>query len=333
MTTDTSTSEQMIDDDDEELDLIKLVATNANDSNQYLVFVGSNGELYAKNVSKIEELLIYKDLNISKNSDPNHLILGTADIRGQMTTIVNFDKWMGNEVLAEEQYELLIIASYGNRRFAIVVKSVEQITTIEPDDMTDNSSDNDKASFISKMTIAGKERLCTIFDGDKMLLDIYEDIENRSISALENIAKGISSEKIVLFADDSKFVRKMVGGLFDKLHLNYRIYHDGKGMTEQAMKYQMNKEDNMSSMQEEMAKMQPDDVGLVITDIEMPKMGGREVITHIRENSDFNDINIIVHTNMSNNLMSNELIEAGSSKIIGKIDMEELSTGIKELIR
>ena len=315
MTTDTSTSEQMIDDDDEELDLIKLVATNANDSNQYLVFVGSNGELYAKNVSKIEELLIYKDLNISKNSDPNHLILGTADIRGQMTTIVNFDKWMGNEVLAEEQYELLIIASYGNRRFAIVVKSVEQITTIEPDDMTDNSSDNDKASFISKMTIAGKERLCTIFDGDKMLLDIYEDIENRSISALENIAKGISSEKIVLFADDSKFVRKMVGGLFDKLHLNYRIYHDGKDMVE------------------EMAKMQPDDVGLVITDIEMPKMGGREVITHIRENSDFNDINIIVHTNMSNNLMSNELIEAGSSKIIGKIDMEELSTGIKELIR
>lgn len=315
MTTDTSTNKQIMVDDDEELDLVKLVATNANDSNQYLVFVGSNDELYAKNVSKIEELLIYKDLVISQNSDENHIILGTADIRGQMTTIVNFDRWVGNKILDESLYELLIIASYGSRRFAIVVKSVEQITTIEPDDMTDNSSDNDKASFITKVNIAGKERLCTIFDGDKMLMDIYDDIQDTSNAALNNIQNNISSKKVVLFADDSKFVRAMVNGLFEKLNLHYKIYPDGKDLVE------------------DIGKMNPDDVGLIITDIEMPKMGGREVIDHIRQNSKFEDINIIVHTNMSNNLMNNELLSSGTSKIIGKIDMEELSGGIKEFIR
>lgn len=315
MTTNTSTNQQTIFEDEDELDLIKLVATNANDSNQYLVFVGSNGELYAKNVSKIEELLIYKDLTISRNNNSDHLILGTADIRGQMTTIVSFDKWMGNEVLDNDQYELLIIASYGNKRFAIVVKSVEQITTIEPDDMTDNSSDNDKASFITKMTIAGQERLCTIFDGDKMLMDIYEDIQSISDTALNNEIGNVESRKTVLFADDSKFVRKMVNGLFDKLHLNYRIYPDGKDLVN------------------ELEKMNPDDIGLIITDIEMPKMGGREVIDYIRKNSKLDKVNIIVHTNMSNNLMNSELLDSGSSKIIGKIDMEELSQGIKEFIR
>ena len=41
METDTSKDyNASIDDDDDELDLIKLVATNANDSNQYLVFCG-----------------------------------------------------------------------------------------------------------------------------------------------------------------------------------------------------------------------------------------------------------------------------------------------------
>jgi len=317
MATDTSNKRQTLidDDEDDELDLVKLVATNANDSNQYLVFVGSNGELYAKNVSKIEELLIYKDLVISKNSDPNHIILGTADIRGQMTTIVNFDRWAGHDVLDESEYELLIIASYGDRRFALVVKKVEQITTIEPEDMTDNSSDNDKASFITKVNISGVERLCTIFDGDKMLLDIYEDQKTLSDTAIKNIYEQINSDKVVLFADDSRFVRKMVGSLFEKLKLKNKIYSDGKELING------------------MENMQSEEIGLIITDIEMPQMGGREVIDHIRKNSQFNDINIIVHTNMSNNLMSNELISAGTSKIIGKIDMEELSLGIKEFMK
>ena len=301
-------------DDDDELDLIKLVATNANDSNQYLVFVGSNNELYAKNVSKIEELVVYKDLTITKNSDRNNIIIGTADIRGQMTTIVNFDAWMGNEVLDDELYELLIIASYGNQRFAIIVKSVEQITTIEPSEMSDNSNDNNKATFITKVNISGTERLCTIFDGDKMLLDIYDDMEDNAHIEI-NDTKKVDTDKIVLFADDSKFVRKMVSTLLDKMHLNYKLYHDGRDLV-----------DDMCNFDEK-------DIGLIITDLEMPKMGGREVIDHIRQDATYKDINIIVHTNMSNNITSNELINLGTSKIIGKINMEELSGAVNEFIR
>jgi len=303
-----------IEDDDDELDLIKLVATNANDSNQYLVFVGSNNELYAKNVSKIEELVVYRDLTITKNSDKSSIIIGTADIRGQMTTIVNFDAWMGNDLLDEEKYELLIIANYGNRRFAIVVRSVEQITTIEPSEMTDNSSDNNKATFITKIAIAGIERLCTIFDGDKMLLDIYDDTQTQLDLASAKI-NATSSDKMVLFADDSKFVRQLVGTLLDKMQLRHKLYHDGLDMVK------------------DLEKLDSNDVGLIITDLEMPKMGGREVIDHIRKIDEYKDVNIIVHTNMSNNITSNELLNLGTSKIIGKIDMNELSSSINELIR
>ncbi|NQY95424.1 MAG: chemotaxis protein CheV [Campylobacteraceae bacterium] len=316
MTTDTSKKiDTIIEDDDDELDLVKLVATNANDSNQYLVFVGSNGELYAMNVSKIEELLIFKELVISKNSDPDQIILGTADIRGQMTTIVNFDRWAGHPVLEDHEYELVIITSYGERRFALVVKKVELITTIEPEDMSDNSSDNDKASFITKVSISGDMRLCTIYDGDKMLLDIYEDSQTLSDTAIRNLQEQIQSDKLILFADDSKFVRKMVGDLFDKLEVKNKIYADGKELVEN------------------LKDLKPEDIGLIVTDMEMPQMGGREVIDHIRKNSIYNDINIIVHTNMSNNLLSTELVSSGTSKIIGKIDMGELSLGIKEYMR
>lgn len=303
-----------MDEDDDELDLVKLVATNANDANQYLVFVGSNDELYAKNVSKIEELVVYRDLIITKNTDKNSIVVGTANIRGQMTTIVNFDAWIGNEVLDDKDYELLIIANYGQRRFAIVVKKVEQITTIEPDEMTDNSNDNEKATFITKVFMNGKDNLCTIFDGDQMHYDIYNNIDTQNKLAQQSHSR-VSSEKMVLFADDSRFVRKMVGELLSKMNLSYKLYEDGEEMLQ------------------DMDNLNPEDLGLIITDLEMPKMGGRIVITSIRKNTNFDDVNIIVHTNMSNNITQEELKKLGSSAIIEKIDMENLSSAISKYIR
>lgn len=301
------------DDEDDDLDLIKLVSTNANDTSQYLIFVGSDNQYYAKNVSKIEELLVYKDLNIVKNSTPG-LIVGTADIRGNMTTIVNFDKWMGNEVLDDKDYELVILAHYGGHRMGIVVKRVEYIVNIAAGTMTDNSENNDKTSFIAKVNVSGNEELCSIFDSDKMLLDVFEKIDSVSSSHTKSFKEIETSKKRIVFADDSRFIRKMVEELFTTLGVNYDIFEDGKQLIDA------------------LETIPVEEIGLFITDLEMPVMGGREVISIIREDEQYNDINIIVHTNMSNDNMQNTLISAGANDIIGKVNMLKLGESIRKLI-
>ena len=300
-------------DDDDELDLIKLVNTNANDTSQYLIFVGSDNQYYAKNVSKIEELLVYKDLNILRNNNNGH-ILGTADIRGNMTAIVNFDEWFGNKVLDESEYELIILAHYGGHRMGIVVKRVEYIVNISPETMFDNSENNEKTSFITKVQIAGKDEMCVIFDSDKLLLDVFDNIEIESHDQSVKLKPIQTSQKKVLFADDSRFIRRMVKELFESLSVNYEIYNDGKQMMD-AIK-------NTSI----------EDIGVFITDLEMPIMSGREVIRLIREDKQYDDIKIIVHTNMSNDNMENTLVEAGADVIIGKVNMLKLGEAIKEMI-
>ena len=64
----------------------------------------------------------------------------------------------------------------------------------------------------------------------------------------------------------------------------------------------------------------------------MPILGGREVITQIREDKQYDDINIIVHTNMSNDNMNDALLSGGAQEIIGKVNMLALSEAIKELM-
>jgi two-component system chemotaxis response regulator CheV len=299
------------DDDDEELDLIKLVGTNANDTSQYLIFVGSDNQYYAKNVSKIEELLVYKDLEIVKNTNTG-LIIGTADIRGNMTTIVNFDKWFGNTVLDDKEYELVILAHYGGHRMGIVVKRVEYIVNIPSETMIDNSENNDKTSFITKVQVTGKEKLCVIFDSDKLLLDVFDKIDQQRVTHTKQFKPIETSKKRILFADDSRFIRKMVQDLFTSLDVSYNIYDDGKQMID-ALK-----------------EIPVEEIGLFITDLEMPTMGGRDVIRIIRENKAYDKINLIVHTNMSNDNMENTLLTAGAQDIIGKVNMLKLGEAIQK---
>jgi len=309
----TKSSLDDIDEDEDELDLVKLVGTNANDTSQYLIFVGSDDQYYAKNVSKIEELLVYKDLNMISNASKG-LICGVADIRGNMTSIVNFDQWFGNEVLDDSEYELIILAHYGGHRMGVIVKRVEYIVNIPSDTMVDNSQNNEKTSFITKVLVSGKEELCTIFDSDKLLLDVFDKVDAQRLSHTKAMKPIEKTQKKIIFADDSRFIRKMVQDLFESLDVGYEIYSDGKELTDG------------------IKEIPVEEIGLFITDLEMPVMGGKEVMRIIRGQKKYDNIKIIVHTNMSNDNMEDDLIGSGAAAIIGKVNMLKLGEAIKELI-
>ena len=307
----------LIDDtvDDDELDLLELVSADTNSTNQYLVFVGSDDEIYAINVSKIRELLVYKDLKMVKNNKESTLIRATADIRGKMTAIVNFDEWFENEVLGDSKYELIILAGFGGYEMGIMIKKVEYIININSSNMQDNTSNDPKTNFIAKIKLNGIDRLCTIFDGDKLLLDVFEDPNKKS--EVDNITSetNMNHDKIILFADDSKFIRKMVENLFKKLELKVNIYEDGQQLLDDLETIDVNK------------------IGLIITDLEMPVMDGTTLMKKIKELNIYDNISILVHTNMSNNIMTETLTKLGASEVIGKIDMLRLSEAIKKYFK
>lgn len=299
--------------EDDDLDLIKLVSTNANDTSQYLIFVGSDDQYYAKNVSKIEELLVYKDLSIVKNNNDG-LILGTADIRGNMTSIVSFDRWYGNKVLNDSEYELVVLAHYGGHRMGIVVKRVEYIVNIPADTMTDNSENNEKSSFITKVQIGRQQQLCIIFDSDKMLLDVFDKVHKENDSYTKQFKPLKATNKRILFADDSRFIRNMVQELFTSLGVSYNMYEDGKELLDA------------------LVTIPAEEIGLFITDLEMPVVGGKDVVKYIKEHREYDGIKVIVHTNMSNDVMETELRKYGVDAIIGKVNMLRLGEAIQNLM-
>lgn len=304
------------DDEEDELDLLQLVSNDSNDLNQYLVFKGSNLEWYAMNVSKIDEVMVYdKNISISYNNDKKNIIFATADIRNSMTSLIYFDDWYENKRLDDNDYELIILANYGGHKLGIIVKEVAHIIAIEADEMSDNAKNNAKSTFISKVIIEGKEQMCTIYDGDQMLLDIFDDVQEQGEYSFDTNDIQTIANKVIFFADDSKFVRNLVEQLLKTLGLSYKIFNDGSFLLEYLNAHPNEK------------------VDLFITDLEMPNMSGREVIINIRKDSTYSSTPILVHTNMSNSVMDVELTEVGATQIISKMNMLDLGTAIiKELM-
>jgi len=307
--------ETIFDDDinEEELDLLEIVtADTKNMTSQFLIFRDYRDELFAINVSKIRELLEFHELDMIKNEKAKGYVKATADVRGNLIPIVYFDEWYSGERLDNSKYRLVILAGFGGHEFGIVVKNVEYIATILPENMQESNDKELKATFVAKIRLDGKNYLCTIFDGDKMLLDIFE--ETQAGAKTENIVESQAKDKTkyILFADDSKFVRNIVGNTIKKMGIPVKIFENGKALLE------------------ELEKMNIEDIGLIITDLEMPIMDGKALISEIRQKPEYNKIHILVHTNMANDVLTDSLIELGASEILAKINANRLSKKIEE---
>jgi chemotaxis signal transduction protein len=300
-------------DEDEELDIMNVISNDIQNINQYLIYEGPNQQYYAKNVSKIEEVIDIKDFKIQKNFDEN-IIFGTINLRGEIISIINFDRWLGLKDIVESDYEEIIIVNLTQHKFGIIVRQTHDIINIDSNMMTKSNEADAKSTFITQIELNNSEVLCTIVDSDQIVMDISYDKEKQNELEISNIQEHINTTKTVLFADDSTLIRNMLQKIAQKLKLNYKIFENGK----QLLKY--------------LEDTNLEDIGLIVTDLEMPKMDGKELITKIRQNKRFDNINIIVYTNMANKILKDELKNIGANKVVTKIDNKNLSKAIKKFI-
>lgn len=293
---------------DDELE--KLVSSSADVSSQYVIFSNSSDDIYAINVAKVEGLLIYKELNVAKSTNSNSMIVGLSKIRDNMVTIINFDKWIGKDTDSDD-YELLMLCNYGGKDIGLLIKNVISIMSIDSDKLYNNSNQDEKISHVCEIEIKREKKLCLVFDGDRLLIDIFPDIVEKNISL--NSKKEIT--KKILFADDSKIVQKIIKKFFDEMGIDYEIFSNGKELIDRLKIVNL------------------EDVGIVITDIEMPVMDGLEVLSAMKKDNATKEIPIIVNTNMATGIIKNKAIELGANHVINKIDLDELYKTILSLTK
>jgi two-component system chemotaxis response regulator CheV len=279
---------------------------------QIAVFYTGSNKIYGINISKIQTFLIKSEIEITKTPSSNDIVVGVIDLRGEIITVVNLDRWIGEEA-DENEYKIIIVCNYNERKIGILVKDIIKIEEKQSDELKLPSGNDPKISYVTEVDVEGKEELCIIFDAEKLLYDV--NIKGSTtiydVSVIDDMPP-IHSNKYLLVAEDSTTVIDKLKEFFEKLMLKYEIYENGDLLINR------------------LNQLEPQEVGLVITDIEMPVKNGYQVIKYIKDSPKYKILPVISLTSMTNMGVFDKVSKLGALALVNKSDLKTLYRYIKQ---
>ncbi len=280
---------------------------------QLAVFYTGDNNIYAINIAKIKAFIITEEITISNTPTDTPIVEGIATIRGEPITLINLDRWLGNDPLPIEDYKLIIFCEFNHKQVGFLVKDMLDIVEKTTDELKNSEEQNSKITYTTYVKVNDKDELCTVFNAEQLLVDIgWTD------SGMDDLHKYVTdpvdNTKIILAAEDSAVAREILISFFKKAGANYEVYPNG------------------TQLLDRLATINPQSVGLVITDIEMPETDGYQVAQAIKENSMLSHIPVVVNSSMTTAAVRHKMEDIGVDGFIGKTDIASLYSAVVKYI-
>ncbi|BCZ16955.1 Chemotaxis protein CheV [Helicobacter sp. NHP19-003] len=276
----------------------QVTSLHKNNELQLLCFrLGKNKDLYAVNVFKIREVVKYNGSLTIISHEPNSLVEGLIIIRELTIPLIDMKKWFYYDSAnkqrdlrpyriekADNGDEIVMICEFSRWTIGVRIYEADRIlnkkwTEIEQSAGVGGNTGNSK--LVSR-TRYFDGRLVQVVDIEKMLVDVFPWIEQESHEELDQLSQ-LYSDKMVLLADDSPSVLKTMQVILDKLGIKHLDFINGKQLLDYLF-------DPQTPVEE---------VGLIITDLEMPEASGFEVIRRAKLDQRTINIPIVVNSSMS----------------------------------
>ncbi len=200
---------------------------------------------------------------------------------------------------------LVIVFTIGGRELGLLaVGPLDSASTSGPVDGTSLK----QPGIMGSVILNGKTTL--LVD----LFDLVRTIHPDWFTALNGQKMAVQQGKTVLVAEDSQFFRSQI-----------------KTVIEMAGYFVVDVVDGEAAWQT--LKNSAHDISLVVTDIEMPRMNGFELIGQIRKDNRFDNLPIIALTTLADDQDRTRALKAGVDEYHLKLDKEKLIGAIDRLIR
>ncbi|WQY31666.1 chemotaxis protein [Helicobacter pylori] len=273
----------------------KTTSLHLNNEAQFLCFrldEEKDAQLYGLNIFKIREIIHYDGEVTEILGGSDGVMLGFLSVRGESIPLVDVKRWLHynasdlsrnlKECSVKDDHNLVIVCHFSNHSIALKVLKIERIIHKNWTEISagDKQGINEE-SKISAITRFDKERVVQILDVEKMISDVFpslKDLDDLTLRCIE----AIQSQKLILIAEDSLSALKTLEKIVQTLELRYLAFPNGKELLD----YLYEKEHYQQ-------------VGVVITDLEMPVISGFEVLKTIKADSRTEHLPVIINSSMS----------------------------------
>ncbi len=274
----------------------------------------NNPQLYGLNVFKILEIVHCPHITVLPKLHSS--VIGVIDSRGITSSVIDLSLSMGGPRTRDLDKQLLLMTEYNKSIQGFVVNKVERIVDISWDNIKPAPKGVGTKSYLVAVTEYQKE-LVEIIDVEKILSEISPTkkvIQEQTDDLKAHLQSIIKPKAKIIVADDSKIALKQTVNTVKSLGLEAIEAHDGMQALEIIKKFE--------------AENKLDEIELLISDVEMPRLDGYSLSAAIRKDPMLKDLYVILHTSISGVFNESMLRRAGANGFIAKFDPEILSSTI-----
>lgn len=273
---------------------------------------------YAINVVKVKELLQIG--NISKIPNAHPAVSGLSLIRGEMISVIDLLYVLENQKSQKVKNGMTLVCEFNQIKVGFAIDVVLGIHRIgwadikKPDDMTSNSL------IIGNINL--NNEIVMLLDFEKIVMDINPNTGIHADRVKDIVVKDRSRKKIAL-ADDSPMIRKV---LLDTLtragFMNLKFFDDGG----EALDY-------LNMLVEKKGEAFSEDVDLLITDIEMPRLDGHSLTRRIKEHKILKKLPVIIFSSLITGDLLHKGEAVGADAQMSKPEIEKLVLVMDEILK
>jgi chemosensory pili system protein ChpA (sensor histidine kinase/response regulator) len=287
------------------------------------LFVRCGATNFALPLAVVEEI---RRLRADEIEDVGGKLL--TKVRDVVTEVVRLDTYLGLPPLEPiNGYFRMVVANAGNRKIGLVVEEVVGKDEIVIKNLGEYLR---RVKLFPGTTIAPDGSLILLIDLNRMVAT--EPNEHRQIQASASaarifapgsaaIASGsipseaidrVEQERVIVVADDSISVRKFVGRMLEKNGYRVKLAADGLEAAELVTQHGCH---------------------LVITDLEMPRMTGYELMVQLRQSPSTRRIPVMVVTSRAGAKHRDRAMKEGATAFLTKpVQEDQLIAAVEQLI-
>ncbi len=293
------------------------------DTNELEILEFKIGDIcFGINVVKVREILNIEP--ITKIPDSHHSMEGMFKFRGEVITMINLNRYLDIDPSGKPEKDKIIVAEFNLTRVAFRVNSVDRIHRVTWEQLHKTPEFAELHSgYTTGILKMPDGRIILMLDFEKIIIDINPSILDKEIKEGRAKKSGPKTDKIVVIAEDSPTLRQiLLDYLPDIGYTNLKFFENGL----LAWKY-------LYGLVKEKEHEFLDEVCLMITDIEMPQMGGHHLTNLVKQHPILRDLPIVIFSSLITNDLRHKGESVGANAQVSKPHFKDLSVIIDGLLK
>ena len=276
-------------------------------------------ETFGINVFKVREVM--RAPAVTRAPDMPAMVEGMVSLRGALLPVISLARYAG--IAAAAPAEIIIVAEYSGQMLGFLVESVHAILRLDwsamrvPPQMISSRA----GGLITAVTELPDGRLVMMLDVESILGELAERPTERGPT---DLGVSIPAGRTVFFADDSAAARKQIARTLDALRVGHLSAVNGARAWHELQR--------IAAAAQAAGRPVKDYVQLVMTDVEMPEMDGYMLTKHIKSDSRFAGIPVVMHSSLSS--ISNRQLgmSVGVDDYVPKVGSHALAPALARLL-